>query len=186
MTNKEKKIVENIKNKICNDKNHDFSEDNVVKLLEIQLKESKQKIIEKEISAEKEISTVLNRLNKEIDQTKKFALEKLIVNFLPIFDNIERALNLTNNNTVNIVFTKIKEKLEYIFNLLKESFKLFHITKIDDINVSFNPSIHEAMSIHYTNEMESNKIVTVMQPGYVLYDSRLLRPAMVIVSKKKT
>lgn len=185
MINKEEKKAENIKNEECKHENDDFVQTNLVEFLEIQLKESKEKILEKKISSEKEIVIITNRLNKEIDQTKKFALEKLIINFLPIFDNIERALNLIENNKSNKVFNKIKDKLEVILNLFKECCKLFHIKKIDNINVSFNPSIHEAMSVHYTNDMEPNKIVNIMQTGYILYNTRLLRPAMVIVSKQK-
>jgi len=194
MINKEeeklkKKIEENADQKI-NDEKYNSDNDNVIKknlieFLKIQLKESQEKIIEHEIKNEKEIMTVYNRSNQEIEKSRKFSLEKLIADFLPIFDNIERALNLIKLNKSKEDFIEITKKLEFICDSLKQSLTLFNIKKIDDINVVFNPSIHQAMSVHYTNEMESNQIVTVMQPGYILHESRLLRPAMVIVSKKK-
>jgi len=193
MINKEeeklKKMEKNADQK-TNDEKYNNDNDsaikkNLIEFLEIQVKESQEKIIEHEIKNEKEIMSVYNRSNKEIEKSRKFSLEKLITDFLPIFDNIERALDLIKLSKSKEEFIEIENKLKFICNLLKQSLTSFNIKKIDDINVSFNPSIHQAMSIHYTNEIESNQIVTVMQPGYILHESRLLRPAMVIVSKKK-
>ena len=183
---KEKKIDSSL---TINDEKYesdDLIKNNLAEFLELQLKESKEKIIEKEIIAEKEIMSVYNRLNKEIAKAMKFSLEKLIIDFLPVFDNIERALHLMETSKSKENDIEILNKLKFVCSLLKKSFVLFNIKKIDDINISFDPSIHQAMSVHYTDEIESNKIVTVMQPGYVLHESRLLRPAMVIVSTKKT
>ncbi|QCI22117.1 nucleotide exchange factor GrpE [Buchnera aphidicola] len=180
MISKEETTVENIKHKKLNNEKN-----NLIEILENKLQENKNKILEKKLLAKQEVEMVLNRSNKEINISKKFSLEKLIINFLPIFDNIERTLNSIENNQLNKILLEIKNKIEFISELLNKSFKLFNIKKIQEKNVSFDPSIHEAMSIHYTNEVESNKIVTVMQPGYILHESRLLRPAMVVVSKKK-
>ncbi|ANZ22469.1 molecular chaperone GrpE [Buchnera aphidicola (Diuraphis noxia)] len=186
MTKKQdKKIEKNIeKEKIDCEKNNFINKD-LITFLENQLQESEKKILEKKISIDKELTIFLNRSNKTINQARKFSLEKCIINFLPIFDNVERSLNLIKKNMSNKFFVEIKNKLELISDLLNQAFQQFHIKKIDAINVPFDPSIHEAMSIHYTNNMDSNKIVTVMQPGYILHNSRLLRPAMVLVSKKK-
>ncbi|MCU4136975.1 nucleotide exchange factor GrpE [Buchnera aphidicola (Sitobion miscanthi)] len=185
---KVEKIIDNNQDQKINNEEHENNNlinKNLTNFLEIQLKESQEKIIEKETSTEKEIISVYNRLNKEIEKSIKFSLEKLIIEFLPIFDNIERALNLIETTESKENYIEILNKLKFVSNLLKESFIMFNIKKIDDINIPFNPSIHQAMSVHYTDEIKSNQIVTVMQPGYVLHESRLLRPAMVIVSKKK-
>ncbi|QIQ41840.1 MAG: nucleotide exchange factor GrpE [Buchnera aphidicola (Microlophium carnosum)] len=189
MLNKEEKKIENNDDLKINDEKYESDtliKKNLIKFLEMQLKESKEKIIEIETMTEKEIISVYNRLNKEVEKTIKFSLEKLIIDFLPVVDNIERALNLTETSKSKENYMEVLNKLKFICNLLKKAFILFNIKKIDDINVSFNPDVHQAMSVQYTNEIESNQIVTVMQPGYILHESRLLRPAMVIVSKKKT
>ncbi|WP_284442956.1 nucleotide exchange factor GrpE [Buchnera aphidicola] len=188
MINTEEKKVDNKKNIKINDeknKNDYLIKKNLTQFLEIQLKESEKKIIELEKTTEKEIMLIFNRLNKEVEKSIKFSLEKLIIDFLPIVDSIERALNLIEISKSKENYIGILHKLKFICNLLEEFFNVFSIKKINDINVLFNPSIHQAMSVHYTNEIESNQIVTVMQPGYILHESRLLRPAMVIVSKKK-
>ncbi|QCI17649.1 nucleotide exchange factor GrpE [Buchnera aphidicola (Acyrthosiphon lactucae)] len=191
MTNKEEKKLEKINNKNTKINNNEKDESNnlikknLTELLEVQLKESKEKIIEKEKITEQEIASVYNRLNKEIENSIKFSLEKLIIDFLPIVDNIERAMNLIETTDSKESYIEIFNKLECIYDLLKKSFILFNIKKIDKINILFNPSIHQAMSVQYTDQLESNQIVTVMQPGYILHETRLLRPAMVIVSKKR-
>ncbi|QCI20976.1 nucleotide exchange factor GrpE [Buchnera aphidicola (Hyperomyzus lactucae)] len=191
MINKEEKKLEkeqeNYKDITIDDnKNNNLIKENLIKFLEIQLKESEEKILEVEMITEKEIISVYNRLDKEIEKARKFSLEKLIIDFLPIIDNIERALNIIETNKSDTNYIAIFKQLKNTSDLLKKFFTLLQVKKIDDINISFNPTIHEAMSIHYTDEMESNQIVTVMQPGYLLHESRLLRPAMVMVSKKKT
>jgi len=58
----------------------------------------------------------------------------------------------------------------------------FGITEIDPAGERFNPDYHQAMTIQQNDELEPNTVVTVMQKGYMLND-RLLRPAMVVVSK---
>lgn len=189
MINTEEKKIDCNKDQETYDAEHESDnliKKNLIAFLEVQLKESKDKINKKEQSTEKEIISVYNRLNKDIEKSIKFSLEKLIIDFLPIFDNIERALNLIQTTKLEENYVEIINKLKCVHDILKETFIIFNIKKIDDINVPFNPSIHQAMSIHYTNEIESNQIVTVMQPGYMFHESRLLRPAMVIVSKKKT
>jgi molecular chaperone GrpE len=192
MINKEEKKLEQTKensNTQINDelnKNNNLIKKNLIKFLEIQLKESEEKILESEMMAEKEIISVYNRLDKEIEKARKFSLEKLIIDFLPIVDNIERALNIIEKNKFDANYVVVFNKLQSTSDLLKKFFTLLNVKKINDTKISFNPIIHEAMSIHYTNDIESNQIVTVMQPGYILNESRLLRPAMVMVSKKKT
>ncbi|QCI22701.1 nucleotide exchange factor GrpE [Buchnera aphidicola] len=189
MVNTEEKKIDNKNNIKINDEenNNDYLiKKNLTQFLEIQLKESEQKIIELENITEKEIMLVFNRLNKEVEKSIKFSLEKLIIDFLPIVDSIERALNLIEISESKENYIEISNKLKFICNMFEKFFNVFGIKKINDVNVLFNPSIHQAMSVHYTDEIESNQIVNVMQPGYILHESRLLRPAMVIVSKKKT
>jgi len=58
----------------------------------------------------------------------------------------------------------------------------FNIVEINPVGESFDPNHHQAMSMQPSNEYEPNTVIAVMQKGYLLND-RLLRPAMVIVSK---
>jgi molecular chaperone GrpE len=177
---KEDKKVENTQTETNNKKI-----DHIINKLEEELKISEAKILQEKNMLKKETTAIFDRLNKEMYKSKKFSLEKIMINFLPIFDNIERSLNSVRNNMSNDITDKLKEKLDFILHLLNNFLNDFCIKKINEINVPFSPSIHEAMSIHYTDKMESNHIVSIMQPGYILHNTRLLRPAMVVVSQKK-
>ncbi|QCI15932.1 nucleotide exchange factor GrpE [Buchnera aphidicola] len=185
MINKEENNNKNIKKNNENSIDDNLIKNNLIKFLKIQLQESEEKIIETEKISEQETTLLSNRLEKEIEKARKFSLEKLLSNFLPIIDNIERTLHTIEKNKSKKNYTNFLDKVKFTNNLLKDLCISLNIEKIDKVHISFNPAIHEAMSIYYTDEIESNQIVTVMQPGYILHKSRLLRPAMVVVSKKK-
>ncbi|AWH90530.1 nucleotide exchange factor GrpE [Buchnera aphidicola (Melanaphis sacchari)] len=148
------------------------------------IKEMQEKIKSIELSNIEEISKLYTRMNNDIEKVKKFSLEKIIIEFLPIIDSIERALDLLKKEESKIYIECIKN-IEYVFSLLNEVLNEFNISKVNKINIPFNPEIHQAMSISYTDKIPCNQVVEVMQSGYILHQSRLLRPAMVVVSKEK-
>ncbi|KAF0707670.1 nucleotide exchange factor GrpE [Buchnera aphidicola (Aphis craccivora)] len=174
MINKIKPINE--KNTV--DENIDLI-NNFKKELEI----SEEKIKETILNQNKEIFKIQNRLNSEVEKYQQFSIEKLIIEFLPIIDNIERAFNLMQQKKEK-VYIKILKNIEYVLSLIKTMLNAFKVSKINDVKVIFDPNIHQAISIRYNNEIESNRVLEVMQSGYT-YHSRLLRPAMVVVSTNK-
>lgn len=127
-----------------------------------------------------EIENILKRTQLNIEKSHKFSLEKFSIALLPIIDNLERTLEVSNK-----LNTDIKPIIEGIKLTLQEFTKVmqsFNITCIDKINVVFDPKIHEAMTVLDTQEFQPNQVMQIMQKGYMLHD-RLLRPAMVAVSK---
>ncbi|QNS01953.1 MAG: nucleotide exchange factor GrpE [Buchnera aphidicola (Pentalonia nigronervosa)] len=193
MTKKEKEKadnhVQNDQNKAnvttCIEKN-DTEDNKLICNLKSQLHESQDEIIQQKLIAEEETLKTYNRVNKDVERYQKFSLEKIIINFLPIIDSIEHSLNLAKNDQLRDQYEIIVRKLEHVQDILQEVCKTFHISKINSVNVLFNPKIHQAMSVCYNINVQDNQVVSVMQPGYMLHESRLLRPAMVIVSKEKT
>ncbi|QIQ41284.1 MAG: nucleotide exchange factor GrpE [Buchnera aphidicola (Aphis urticata)] len=182
MTN-EKKIKNEIigdlnKEEIINDINN---ENHLINTLKNQLKISKEKITEVIVQQNQEALKVTHRLKSEIKKYQKFSLENLIVEFLSIIDNIERAFILIQQKKENI-YIEILNNIEKILSLIKNMLIQFNVSKISDIKVAFNPNIHQAISIRCDNTIEPNIILEVMQSGYIMYNSRLLRPAMVVVS----
>jgi len=178
----EKEKNSNIQEKIKQEEN--IIKDAFINSLEKKIKENEEKIVKLQLSNNEEIINLNKRLYKEIEKSKKFALEKLIIEFLPVIDNIERALNAIKEKKEKY-YLEIIEKINFIFSLLQEVLNEFNVSKINQKNILFNPDIHQAMSIHYTNEIQDNYIFNIMQSGYILHKTRLLRPAMVIVSKNK-
>ncbi|CAL4321601.1 Protein GrpE [Buchnera aphidicola (Neophyllaphis podocarpi)] len=133
------------------------------------------------VDAEKNIFNIKNRLQKDVEKVYKFSIEKEVKCLLPIIDSLESALEIEkkSKDKSNKLILKIKNILNYLINILNE----FNVTVISDNNILFNPEIHQAVSVQYNKDLKNNSIIMIMQNGYKLND-RLLRPAMVIVSKK--
>ena len=76
----------------------------------------------------------------------------------------------------------LREGSELTLKLLTSALEKFNIQEINPLNEKFNPEYHEAMSMQERADVPPNTVVTVVQKGYLLND-RLIRPAMVIVSR---
>jgi len=123
--------------------------------------------------------------DKEKEDLIKYSSSNFAREVLNIADNLERAFDLLKNNPEfnNDKFKDVKIGIELIEKELFNSFERNGIKSIDSVGKKFDPNFHQAL-----NEVESDKeegtIVNEIQKGYMLYD-RLLRPAMVSISKKK-
>ncbi|WP_343184191.1 nucleotide exchange factor GrpE [Buchnera aphidicola (Ceratovacuna keduensis)] len=148
----------------------------------IKIKKLYKEILEKKINIKKNLERNIKRLNLELENSYKFSLEKVIIEILPIIDSIEIAIKL-KNNIKNILIKNFLIKLENILNSFIKLLNKFKVFEIKDINIKFDPNIHQAISINYSKKIENNFVVNIVQKGYLLH-KRLLRPAMVIVNKK--
>ncbi|CAL4321985.1 nucleotide exchange factor GrpE [Buchnera aphidicola] len=188
MTNEKEKNEEinisKIENNTGNNSDGHLIKDNFISSLEIELKKIQEKVMILEIENNNEIKKLHNRLNSEIEKSRKFCLEKILIEFLPIIDNVERALTIIKEKKENI-YLDILNKIVFISSLFNEILSEFNISKIKKKNVLFNPEIHQAMSVLQTNDHKPNQVIDIMQSGYILNECRLLRPAMVVVSKNK-
>lgn len=120
------------------------------------------------------------RAQGEVDKARKFALEKFAGELLPVVDNLERALaaNPVDSETPSPLIEGIELTRKNFMSVLEK----FGITAIDPQGAPFNPEHHQAMSMQESSEVAPNTVIAVMQKGYLL-NERLLRPAMVMVSK---
>jgi molecular chaperone GrpE len=121
------------------------------------------------------------RLEKDIDSARKYAIEKLALEILPIADNLERFLEnkiATPDTALNNAFTGV----ELTLKILREALQKFNIKEIFPLGEPFNPELHTAMTVREEPSTKANIVLQVMQKGYMLRD-RLLRPALVVVSK---
>ena len=126
------------------------------------------------------------RTAKEIEQIKKYGHISLLRDFLNVVDNMERAVK--SSTSENQSETGIKNLIDGIEIVLKEMKFLLdknQIKKIEPLNEKFDYNFHQAMFEAPSSEYDEGLILEVVQPGYVLHD-RLIRPAMVGVSKGKT
>jgi len=132
------------------------------------------------VRAKAEVDNIRRRAAQDVDKARKFALEKFAVEMLTSVDNLERALeNINKEDDSN---KSIVEGVELTLQGLISSLEKFAIKAIDPQDQPFNPELHQAMSMQEVPGVAANTVIAVMQKGYEL-NGRLIRPAMVMVSK---
>jgi molecular chaperone GrpE len=124
------------------------------------------------------------RIEKEKAEHTLFANEQLIGALLPIIDNLERAVEHTEEQDQNEnALESLSHGIKLILNELHSTLKRFGLVAIKAEGERFDPSKHEAMSHEESHEVDSDTVISEFRKGYFLKD-RLLRPALVVVSKK--
>ncbi len=133
------------------------------------------------IRAKAEADNARKRAIQEVEKAKKFALEKFANELLPIIDNLERALQVQNTEDESV--KAILAGVEMTLKLFMSTIEKFDLTPVDPQGETFNPDLHQAMSMQPSTDVAPNTIMAVMQKGYTL-NGRLLRPALVMVSRQ--
>ena len=126
-----------------------------------------------------DIDNLRKRNERDLANAHKFALEKFAVDLLPVKDSLEMGLAAAGENAD---IARLKEGGELTLKMLASAMDKYNIKEINPLNEIFNPEYHEAMSMQEREDVAPNTVVTVVQKGYLL-NGRLIRPAMVIVSK---
>lgn len=142
--------------------------------LESELEEAKAQVLY--VKAEGE--NIRRRSSEDIDKARKFALEKFSSELLAVKDSLDSAL-LVESATVE----SYKDGVEITAKQLLNVFEKFNIAEINPIEEKFDPNKHQAIST-IESDGEPNTVLSVLQKGYTLND-RVLRPALVVVSKAK-
>jgi len=143
--------------------------------LEGQLREAEERILRTAADAE----NFKKRLQREKEEQTRYANEVFMRALLPVIDNLERALQHSE------AASNQEGLLEGVNMTLKgfiDTLERFGCTPLEAIGKTFDPNFHEAVSQEERSELEPNTVVKELQKGYLLKE-RLLRPAMVIVSK---
>ncbi|MEF1255769.1 MULTISPECIES: nucleotide exchange factor GrpE [unclassified Vibrio] len=151
--------------------------------LEAALLSSEAKVKEQQDSvlrAKAEVENMRRRTETEIDKARKYALNKFAEELLPVIDNLERAIQAAD--TENEVIKPLLEGVELTHKTFVDTVSKFGLKEINPEGETFNPELHQAMSIQESPDHESNTVMFVMQKGYEL-NGRVVRPAMVMVAK---
>lgn len=125
-------------------------------------------------NAKYEAEKTKERLEREADTAKKFALEKFAKELLDSVDNLERALQAAGEEK-----TPLSEGVELTLKSLLSTLEKFGVVAVDTAN-GFNADLHQAVGI--APDVKAGEIGVVLQKGYTLA-GRLLRPAMVMVGQ---
>ena len=146
---------------------------------EAKLDEQKDSVLR----AKAEGENARRRAEQEVDKARKFALEKFAGDLLPVVDNLERATQAADAD--NEALRPLLEGIELTQKSFLATFEKFGLEVLNPQGEMFNPEKHQAMSMQENEELPPNTVIAVMQKGYAL-NGRLLRPAMVMVSRGGT
>ncbi|WP_306535367.1 nucleotide exchange factor GrpE [Geobacter sp.] len=119
------------------------------------------------------------RTQKEKEELLKYGNESIIMEILPVVDNMERALEHASEESASAVIEGVRMTL----GMLQSTLKKFGVTAVEaDKGTPFDPAVHQAMCQVENADVPANSVVEIFQKGYLL-NERLIRPAMVSVSK---
>lgn len=133
----------------------------------------------KYLRAVAELDNLRKRNARELENARKYGVERLAAAVLPVRDSIEAALAAGDTaDTVTLL-----EGERATLRLLDEALKGSGIEEIDPQGEPFDPTRHEAIGMLPSTDLEPNSVIEVIQKGYAVHD-RVLRPARVLVSRE--
>ena len=159
----------------------DLTDIDPIEALAKELQETKDELAEQKdkfVRLQAETDNFRKRLSREKDEFSQYANERLFKALIPIFDNFERALEDTSNDTKSL-----KEGLDMILNQFSSFLEKERVEPIKAIGEKFDPAIHEALTSEESEEHAENIIISQFVKGYTI-NNRVLRPAQVVISKK--
>ncbi|HSO07730.1 MAG TPA: nucleotide exchange factor GrpE [Pelomicrobium sp.] len=130
------------------------------------------------LRAKAEVENMRRRAEADVASAHKYAVESFAGQLLPVKDSLETTLTVEN-----ATLEQLKEGVTLTLKLLNQAFEKFAIREVNPAGEKFDPHLHQAMTM-VESDGPPNTVMQVMQKGYLLND-RVLRPALVVVSKPK-
>jgi len=132
------------------------------------------------LRAQAEVQNIRRRSEQDVAKAHKFGQEKLMTEVVSLLDNLSRAIEAGSADGASL--KGLLEGVEMSQKMLLDGLKKFNVEQLDPHGEPFNPALHEAMTAVPNPDLEPNTVMEVFQKGYTL-NGRLVRPAMVVVSK---
>ena len=126
-----------------------------------------------------EFDNYKKRTRREIDDFRKYANEALIKELLGVVDNLERAVESSKEASEH---NQLLEGVDLTLKEILKIFEKFNVKPIEALEKEFDPAVHQAVLQEASEHHAENTVIREFQKGYTIHD-RLLRPAMVVVSK---
>jgi len=128
------------------------------------------------VKARADMENIRRRNEKALQDAHKFAIEGFVKELIAVVDSLERGIEAKGAHNK-------EEGLELTLTMLLDVLSKHNVAVVNPQGDSFNPDLHEAMTTEAKEGAEPNTVLKVIQKGFTL-NSRLLRPALVVVSKK--
>lgn len=158
----------------------EFSDAEIIAQLQEQLAAAVADASDQVLRAKAEAQNVRRRAELDVEKAHKFALDKFVNELLPVLDSLERAIDACPEGDDAV--DSIRQGVEMTISMFVSALNKFAVVAVDPQGEPFDPQVHQAMSMVENPDVEPNTVIAVMQKGYMLND-RLVRPAMVMVSK---
>ncbi len=134
------------------------------------------------VRSQAEIENMRKRFQKDKQDLAKFANDTIIKQLLPVADNLEKAIaHAMDANSLDALREGINLTLKGLLDTLEKN----GVERVEALNQPFDPNFHEAVSEAENNAVEPGTVLNEFQKGYTL-NKRLIRPAMVVVSRKNS
>ncbi len=135
---------------------------------------------DKALRAKAELLNYQRRMQKDREESLRYAHAGLIRSLLPVIDDLERVVTSAEEHTQDAqsILDGVKLTLENFFKVLRE----FNVQPIEAEGRPFDPQVHEAMMEQPSEDHPPRTVLQEVVKGYMLHD-RVIRPAKVIVSK---
>lgn len=135
------------------------------------------------LRAKAEEDNVRRRTEKEVANSRKFAVEGFAKEMMLVRDSLKLACAVELADDADEAVKGVYEGVEITLKQLDAAFGKFSLSEIvPEVGDKLDPNLHQAMSIVESEEVAAGCIINVIQSGFQLHD-RLLRPAMVVVAK---
>lgn len=127
-----------------------------------------------------EMENLRKRLLRDVERSRKFALERIMKDLLEVRDSMERGLEVADDSAT---VESLREGQQLTLRMLAKVMEDHDLEVIDPKGQPFDPELHEAMTVLPAGDVDENTVIEVLQKGFRLHD-RLIRPARVVVSRK--
>jgi molecular chaperone GrpE len=135
---------------------------------------------EQSLRSQAEAQNARRRAEQDVEKAHKYGIERMVNDLLPVVDNLERAL--ASIDTSNELFAPITEGIKLTHKTFVDALTRHQVVAITPEGEPFDPNLHQAVSAVPNPDVEPNTVLNCFQKGYTL-NGRLVRPAMVVVSK---
>ena len=162
------------------DPEHQTDGDNLPNTEEPDLLAENEKLNDLLLRSRAELDNFQKRTEKQLVQAQLYSTEKLSSELLIIMDSLEAAEKAATSQSLKI--DDLIKGNTLLLKTAKEVFEKLNLEEINPLNEKFDPDFHQAMATK-EDDLAENTVLEVMQKGYKL-NSKLIRPALVIVSKK--
>ncbi|MBC8199224.1 MAG: nucleotide exchange factor GrpE [Desulfobacteraceae bacterium] len=166
-------------------KKHKKKGHDLIKEMEAKLKaaqEESKETYDRFLRVSAEFENYKKRSSREMDEFRKFANESLIKEMLSVVDNLERAIN--SSNDAKQANSGLVEGVDITLKEILKIFEKFNVKPVESLKKRFDPNFHQAVMTEETDDYTEHTVINELQKGYMMHD-RLLRPAMVVVSMPK-